>query len=187
MGALLQDRLADRPSIVTWLWLSVGSPGVEYLHRSPASRRRRRRGKSRIWDSKIRSRVPRHWDPKMTALAKASSNCKRQIRPLVRDGTPHQETRNCMTEIKIWSWAPDGCLTPRETGRLTVGRNTSLTLTWVGSQLVHLGRCSWKVPGSEEQEPLDTEAKDATQLEAVTKQRSEDRDWERKCVCYSAP
>jgi hypothetical protein len=27
--------------------------GVEYLHRNPASRKRRRKGKSRIWDSKL--------------------------------------------------------------------------------------------------------------------------------------
>jgi hypothetical protein len=33
--------------------------GVEYLHRDPASRRRRRKGKSQIGDSKIRSQVPR--------------------------------------------------------------------------------------------------------------------------------
>jgi hypothetical protein len=32
---------------------------VEYLHRSPASRRRRWKWKSRIWNSKISSRVPR--------------------------------------------------------------------------------------------------------------------------------
>jgi hypothetical protein len=47
--------------------------GVEYLHRSPASRRRRQKGKSRIWDSKI-------WDsdPRMTVLARASSSCRGQ-------------------------------------------------------------------------------------------------------------
>jgi hypothetical protein len=33
--------------------------GVEYLHRDPASRRRRRKEKSRIWDSKIWSWVSR--------------------------------------------------------------------------------------------------------------------------------
>jgi hypothetical protein len=33
--------------------------GVENLHRDPASRRRRRNGKSQIWDSKIRMQVPR--------------------------------------------------------------------------------------------------------------------------------
>jgi hypothetical protein len=47
--------------------------GIEYLHRNPASRRRRRKGKSKIWDSKIWSRVARNSDPRKTALAKASS------------------------------------------------------------------------------------------------------------------
>jgi hypothetical protein len=27
------------------------------------------------------------------------------------------------------SWVPDGCLTPRQAGRLTVGRNMTLSLT----------------------------------------------------------
>jgi hypothetical protein len=76
--------------------------GVEYLHRDPASRKRRRNGKSQIWDSKIRSRVPRGSDPRMTAL-RASSNCKRQTRPLVRESAPRQQTSNCPTVIKIWS------------------------------------------------------------------------------------
>jgi hypothetical protein len=30
---------------------------------------------------------------------------------------------------KIWSWAPDGSPTPRQTGRLTVGRKLTLTST----------------------------------------------------------
>jgi hypothetical protein len=77
--------------------------GVEYLHRSPASRRRRRKWKSRIWKSKIWSWVPRDSNPRMTALASTSSNCKRQTRPLVRDRAPHQQTRNGQTVIKIWS------------------------------------------------------------------------------------
>jgi hypothetical protein len=51
--------------------------GVEYFHRSHASRRRRRKGKPRIWDSKIWSRIPRDSEPKITALARTSSNCKR--------------------------------------------------------------------------------------------------------------
>jgi hypothetical protein len=42
-------------------------------------------------------------DPKMTALARASSNCKRQTRPLIREGAPNQQTRNYQTVIKIWS------------------------------------------------------------------------------------
>jgi hypothetical protein len=53
---------------------------------------------------------------------------KRQTRPLVRNSAPHQQTRNYLIEIKIWSEAPGGCLTPRETSRLTAGRNITLTL-----------------------------------------------------------
>jgi hypothetical protein len=56
--------------------------GVDYLHRSPASRRRRQKGKSRIWDSQIWSGVPRDSDSRMNALARASSNCKCQTHPL---------------------------------------------------------------------------------------------------------
>jgi hypothetical protein len=77
--------------------------GVEYLHRDPVSRRRRRNGKSQIWDGKMWSRVQRGSDQRMTALARASSNCKRQTRPPIRESTPHQQTRNCPMVIKIWS------------------------------------------------------------------------------------
>jgi hypothetical protein len=101
---------------------------VEYLHCIPASRRRQQEGKSQIWDSKIGSWVPRGSNSRMTALARASSNCKRQTRPLVRESVPHQQTNNCLTVIKIWSEAPDGCFIPRQTGRLTVGRNIRLRL-----------------------------------------------------------
>jgi hypothetical protein len=57
-----------------------------------------------------------------------------QTRLLVREGAPHQQTRNCLKHNqgengKNWSRVPDGCLTPRRTGRLTVGRNVALTLT----------------------------------------------------------
>jgi hypothetical protein len=62
-----------------------------------------RLGESRIWDSKIWSRVPRDSDQRMIALARTSSNCKRQTRSLVRENAPHQQTRNCLTVIKIWS------------------------------------------------------------------------------------
>jgi hypothetical protein len=65
----------------------------------------------------------------MTALAKASSNCKRQARPLVREGAPHQQTRTCLTVTRIWSWATEGFLTPRQTVRVTIGGNITLTLT----------------------------------------------------------
>jgi hypothetical protein len=65
----------------------------------------------------------------MTALARTSSNCKRETRPLVREVTPHQQTRNWLTVTKIWSWTPDGGLIPRQ----TVGRIITLTLILVVS------------------------------------------------------
>jgi hypothetical protein len=77
--------------------------GVEYFHHSPASHRRRRKGKSQIWDSKIRLQVPRDSDPRMTTLARASSCCKRQTHSLVWESAPHQQTRNCLSVIKTWS------------------------------------------------------------------------------------
>jgi hypothetical protein len=82
--------------------------GVEYLHRKPASRRRRRKGKSQIWESKMWSRVLRDSDPRKTTLARASSIYKRQTRPLVREGAPENQDRICQRVINIWSWAPDG-------------------------------------------------------------------------------
>jgi hypothetical protein len=42
-------------------------------------------GESRIRDSKIWSWVPRDSDPRITTLARASSNCKRKIHSLVKD------------------------------------------------------------------------------------------------------
>jgi hypothetical protein len=82
--------------------------GVEYLHRDPASRKRRRKRKSQIWDSKIWSRVPRDCNPRKTTLAKASSIYKRQTHPLVREGEPQKQDRNCQRITNIWSWAPYG-------------------------------------------------------------------------------
>jgi hypothetical protein len=43
-----------------------------------------RLGEPRIWDSKIWSWVPRDSDLRITALARTSSNCKRQTHPLAR-------------------------------------------------------------------------------------------------------
>jgi hypothetical protein len=69
-----------------------------------------------------------------TALARASGTYKRQTRPLVREGAPQNQERNCQTysvfraEIKIWSQAPNGCFIPRQTGQLTVDRNIRLRL-----------------------------------------------------------
>jgi hypothetical protein len=81
----------------------TGNPcggGVEYFHRDPASRRRRRKGRSQLWDSKIWFQVPRDSDPRKTALARASSTNKRQTRSLVREGAPKEQDRNCHTSNK---------------------------------------------------------------------------------------
>jgi hypothetical protein len=106
-GARYQDLLTDRQSQCDFDFdFKQRNPcggGVEYLHRGPASRRGRRKGKSRIWDSNIWSRVLRDSDQRMTALARSSSNFKRQTCPLVRVSTPHQQTRKCLTVTKIWS------------------------------------------------------------------------------------
>jgi hypothetical protein len=88
-----------RTNIWPWVpaWLDAKSdhagwlPAVSYcsaLLCSMGSRSRRRKGKSRIWDSKIWSRVPRDSDPRKTALTRASSIYETQTCPLVREGTP---------------------------------------------------------------------------------------------------
>jgi hypothetical protein len=61
-----------------------------------------------------------------SALMKSSSSCKRQTRPLVREGSP---TLNFLTVIKIWSWIIDCGMTPRQIDRLTVGDNVALILS----------------------------------------------------------
>jgi hypothetical protein len=75
--------------------------GFEYLHHEQASRRRRRKGKSQIWESKLWSRVPRDTDQRKTTLARASSIYKIQTRPLVREGAPEKQDRNYQRIINI--------------------------------------------------------------------------------------
>jgi hypothetical protein len=82
--------------------------GVQYLHRDPESRRRRRKRKSQIWQSKIWSWVPRDLYPRKTTLARVSSIYKRQKRPLWWEGAPEKQDLKCQRVINIWSWALDG-------------------------------------------------------------------------------
>jgi hypothetical protein len=102
-----------------------------------------RLGEHRIWDSKIWSWVPRDSYSRMIALARTSSSCKRQTSPLVRDNASRQQTRKCLTVIKIWSWAPDGGLKPRQTGRLTISHNIILTLTLTCSIGISMEIFNW--------------------------------------------
>jgi hypothetical protein len=91
------------------------------------------RGASK-WYSKIWPWVPWNSDPRKTGLVRPSSNCKLQTWPLVREGTPHQQSRSYLKIIKKkkknWLRVTDGFLTPRQTGCLTIGHNMTLTLTW---------------------------------------------------------
>jgi hypothetical protein len=86
------DNVAYRPVAKRWLYkqrrllgkpLNIHERKVELCYNREVWRRQK--GKSRIWDSKIWSRVPRDTDPRMNALARASSNCKWQNHPLVRE------------------------------------------------------------------------------------------------------
>jgi hypothetical protein len=105
--------------------------GVEYLHRDPASRKRRRKGKSQIWESKIWSRVPRGSDPRKTARARTSSIRTKDRPVLSSERASHKkQDRNSQTVINIWLCAPDGA---RRQDLLTdwptVSRNVTLTLS----------------------------------------------------------
>jgi hypothetical protein len=77
--------------------------GVEYLHRDPASRRRRQKGSLKFETVKYgtRARERLRW------RGPAAYVYKRQTRPLVRDGGPTKTGSNCQRVINIWSWAPD--------------------------------------------------------------------------------
>jgi hypothetical protein len=56
-----------------------------------------------------------------------------QTRPLVRERATNLQNRKCLKEIswrmKNWSQVPDGRLTPRQTGRLTVSRKLTHSVT----------------------------------------------------------
>jgi hypothetical protein len=62
-------------------------------------------------------------DPRNTALTMLGNTSKLQTRPFVREGAPHQQTRNSLTVLKIWSRDQVGCPTVRQSGHLTVGHN----------------------------------------------------------------
>jgi hypothetical protein len=82
--------------------------GLKYLHHDPASRRRRWKGKSQIWGTKIRLLVPRDSDPRKTTWRGPAAYTKDRPPLLVTEGTLQKQDRNCQRVINIWSWAPDG-------------------------------------------------------------------------------
>jgi hypothetical protein len=81
--------------------------------------------------SKIWQWVLRDFDQRVNGLARHRSNCTVHYRPVL--SSERKQTRNCLKEIsrrkKNWSRVLDGCLTPRQAGRLTVGRKLTSTST----------------------------------------------------------
>jgi hypothetical protein len=67
-----------------------------------------------------------------------TQNCQRWRGPsavvgggpiLISVGGPYQRAHDSLTEVEIWSLAPDGCLVHGRTCRLTVSRNVGLNWT----------------------------------------------------------
>jgi hypothetical protein len=104
--------------------------GVKYLHRSPTSHRKWQKGKSRIWDSKIWSRVPRTqtWEWMRWQRTAAIVNYRPIIsseRMLYKD----YGHRCSIEKKKFWPWVSRGSA-PRQTDwRYTASRKVTLTLT----------------------------------------------------------
>jgi hypothetical protein len=65
---------------------------------------------------------------------------------LLSERVPHFKKPAIVRKKKIWSWAPDGSLTPRQTGQLTVSHKlTSIsTSTWV--VICNIGQFLWDNP-----------------------------------------
>jgi hypothetical protein len=87
-----------------------------------------------------------------TALASTSSNSKLYTRPLVREDyiitnhkiTNRQLSKENFEEKEKLVAGQDGCLTPRRTGRLIVGRKLTSTTTMY-MFFIHLTSSIWKV------------------------------------------
>jgi hypothetical protein len=111
MGSIprLTDWLTVNRSVTSTVKIIPCGGGIEYHHGDPASRRRRRKGKSQIWDSKIWLRVQRDSDPRINTLANINSSCKRQTRPLVREDSPWLSNSNKYlgldwSTVSMWPW-----------------------------------------------------------------------------------
>jgi hypothetical protein len=73
--------------------------GIKCLHRGAASRKRRQKGNPDANETvRYCHRVLRDLDLRVTALARScnSSTSKLQSRPLVREGAPQEENRECL-------------------------------------------------------------------------------------------
>jgi hypothetical protein len=89
---------------------------------------------SLIWDSKAWLRVVRdsgHW---VISLQTVDPSSRQRGHPTWRRQKSVKHKK-----IKIWSWAPRGCPTPRRTGRLIVGRKINLNpQNCMGCPVIHV-------------------------------------------------
>jgi hypothetical protein len=123
--------------------------GLEYLHRSPVSRKKRRKGNlvpgrytlatlfladintgtwpSRLGESQMRQYI---WSgfcgtcaPEWLLWQGPKAIVRVNYRPILSsERAPHSKKPTIVKKKKkIWSWAPDGSPTPKQTGRLFVG------------------------------------------------------------------
>jgi hypothetical protein len=201
-------------------WEPPREGGFEYLHRSPTSHRRRRKGNPVpggisgppcSWGISIRGPGP----PGLGSLESETVTCGQESRgtgtrewlrwrgpaaivkdrPVLSSEREPHINKPQLTEIKIWSWAPDGCLTPRQIGWLTVVRNITLNMTltrplkFFGFRFCiqrvkrHSYRHGFVVRKSPASKDLNPEAEESAALGVVTKQRLVKREAREGFVC----
>jgi hypothetical protein len=78
-------------------------------------------------------------DPRKTALARASSIYKRQTSPLIREGAPQKQDRNCQTVIKS-GHRHQSLLTDRQSVAMWLWRRSSWKGATVQRGLEHRSR-----------------------------------------------
>jgi hypothetical protein len=138
-------QLIFRVSGIPWfLGLSAVSPcggEFEYLHRNPASGRRRQKGNSvpgayKYGDLALQAEGVSHlreWSLVMSPVGLGPENyCAGEAQQQCssyRQRGRFTSTNPQLTVARIRSRAQNGGLTPKQAGRLTVGRNIILTLT----------------------------------------------------------
>jgi hypothetical protein len=94
-----------------------------------------RLGESRIWDSKTWSRVPRESDLRMTALARASSDCK--YRPILSSETGcYKRTMKASFQLKQFLVVSIAGLVAKMARGYTASRKATLTLSLTREILV---------------------------------------------------
>jgi hypothetical protein len=80
---------------------------------------------------------PKGLGPEKDCAGKGQQQIQTTDPDLSSERAPHKKKTVTVTQvIKIWSLAPDGCFTSRQTGQLTVGRNIRLRLIYTRTRLV---------------------------------------------------